>query len=64
MKCPNCGAKLRAVGASDVQPDGKNGLTNKDTCIAVMFTCDNCTHDYKTELLLSPDTELSPIYWG
>ena len=64
MKCPNCGIKLRTVGAEDVMPNAKNKLTNQDTCVEVMFTCDACSHDYKVELLLPSDLELSPIFWG
>ena len=64
MKCPNCGNNLHTVGATDVMPNAQNKLSNNDTCIEVMFTCDACSHDYKVSLLLSPDLELSPIYWG
>jgi hypothetical protein len=64
MKCPNCGNKLRIVGATDVVPSANNHLSNEDTCIEVMFNCNVCTCDYKVELLLSSELELSPIYWG
>ena len=64
MKCPNCGKKLRTMGATDVQPNAENRLTNNDTCINVMFHCDACGSDYGVDLLLSSDLELSPIYWG
>ena len=64
MKCPNCGNKLRTVGAQDVIPSQRNHLTNEDSVIEVMFTCNSCSTDYKVELMLSSDIELSPIFWG
>ena len=64
MKCPNCGSKLRTVGAEDVIPTPRNHFTNDDSVIEVMFACDSCSHDYKVELILSSDLELSPIFWG
>ena len=63
MKCPNCGNKLTLMAAEDVTRL-TIGSDTEDVRLEVLFNCEECTHDWRTEVDLPYDQTLYPQFWG
>jgi hypothetical protein len=65
MKCPNCNNKLIVAQVFELRPEWATRPVAPDTDVyEIQYNCGECTYDWKVEVHVPHNTEISPIFWG
>ena len=65
MNCPNCNTKLAIMQVFELRPEWATKRVAPNTDVyELQFNCEECTHDWKIEVHLPHNTEITPIFWG